>query len=204
MQQHAVLFHVSPEYLRRFLEIWAWDCDLVLSGIWRVWFWWPILKMDIIWKLLHDDTNAYSTRVGIGPIVELCTMLYLGLERRYKTENCTTVISMNQAFKRCPFCCRLNFDPESWIPWIRAFGWVRFLAKRWPNPLLIHLLKAFFLLVITMAPIPASYFICIPKWNMTPQKSGWEESLIAICCDKGWDFFFCHVLTNPMSPSLPL
>jgi len=52
IQQIAVLFHVSPEYLRRFLEIWAWDCDWFCLGFGECDFWWPILKMDIIWKLL--------------------------------------------------------------------------------------------------------------------------------------------------------
>ena len=39
---------------------------------------------------------------------------YLGLGMRYGGGTCTIVISMNRVFKRCPFCCKLNFDPKSW------------------------------------------------------------------------------------------
>ena len=39
---------------------------------------------------------------------------YLGLGMRYEAGICTIVISMNRAFKWCPFCCKLNFDPKSW------------------------------------------------------------------------------------------
>ena len=51
---------------------------------------------------------------------------YLGLGMRYEAGICTIVISMNGAFKKCPFCCRLNFHEK---PWIIAFGRVRFLTK---------------------------------------------------------------------------
>ena len=37
---------------------------------------------------------------------------YLGQGMRYEAGICTIVISMNGAFKSCPFCCRLNFDPK--------------------------------------------------------------------------------------------
>jgi len=39
---------------------------------------------------------------------------YLGLGMRYGAGICTIVISMNGAFKWCPFCCKLNFDPKLW------------------------------------------------------------------------------------------
>ena len=38
-----------------------------------------------------------------------------------------------RAFKWCPFCCKLNFDPKSWKTMVIAFAWVRFLAKMWPT-----------------------------------------------------------------------
>ena len=40
--------------------------------------------------------------------------IYIRLGMRYEAEICTILISMNRAFKRCQFCCRLNFDPKSW------------------------------------------------------------------------------------------
>ena len=52
---------------------------------------------------------------------------------RYGGGTCTIVISMNGVFKRCPFCCKLNFDPKSWKTMVIAFAWVWFLAKMWPT-----------------------------------------------------------------------
>ena len=49
--------------------------------------------------------------VGIMPAKNYAS--YLGLGMRYEAGICTIVISMNGAFKKCPFCCRLNFDPKS-------------------------------------------------------------------------------------------
>ena len=53
---------------------------------------------------------------------------YLELGMRYEAGICTIVISMNGAFKWCPFCYKLNFDPKSWKTMV-AFGRVRFFGK---------------------------------------------------------------------------
>ena len=58
---------------------------------------------------------------------------HLGLGMRYGGGTCTIVISMNGVFKRCPFCCKLTFDPKSWKTMDYAFARVRFLAKMWPT-----------------------------------------------------------------------
>jgi len=58
---------------------------------------------------------------------------YPGLGMRYGAEICTIVISMNGAFKWCPFSCGLNFGPKSCKQWIVAFGRVHILAKIWPT-----------------------------------------------------------------------
>jgi len=71
-----------------------------------------------IWHWIHANVWAmYYAR-------------YLGLGMRYGAGICTIVISMNGAFKWCPFCFRLNFDPKSWKT---TFGWVHFSAKIWPT-----------------------------------------------------------------------
>ena len=39
---------------------------------------------------------------------------YLGVGMRYEDGICTIVISTTEAFKWCPFCCRLNFNSKLW------------------------------------------------------------------------------------------
>ena len=61
--------------------------------------------------------------------------MYLGLGMRYESELWAIVISMNRAFKRCQFCCGLNFDPKSWKT-MDAFARVQYLAKIWPSSII--------------------------------------------------------------------
>jgi len=57
---------------------------------------------------------------------------YLGVGMRYEDGICAIVISTTGAFKWCPSCCRLNFNPKYYEkPWIIAFVRVQFLAKIW-------------------------------------------------------------------------
>jgi len=61
---------------------------------------------------------------------------YPGLGMRYGAEICTIVISMNGAFKWCPFCFRLNFVPKLWKTMDYIYidiGRVHVLAKIWPT-----------------------------------------------------------------------
>ena len=51
---------------------------------------------------------------------------YLGLGTGYEARICTTVMSMNGAFGRCPLCGRLNFNIMKTVD-----SQVRFLAKTW-------------------------------------------------------------------------
>ena len=114
---------------------------------------------------------------------------YLGLGMRYGAGICTILISMNGAFKWCPFCCRLNFDPKSW----KKSGWVRFWAKMRPTMknILGHLLKAVFML-ITMARFPVSYLILIPRYNVTFVIMNTDHTVLYITKDKQLE----HIFTN--------
>ena len=53
-----------------------------------------------IYAVLQIDTNVYY-------------ILYLSLGRSYEAGTCTIAISVKRAFKRYPFCYRLDFDPKS-------------------------------------------------------------------------------------------
>ena len=88
-----------------------------------------------IWCVFHLTLDTWSMQIII--IWAMYYARYLGLGMRYGGGTCTIGISMNEVFKRCPFCCKLKFDPKSWktmgyIIYI-AFAWVRFLAKMWPT-----------------------------------------------------------------------
>jgi len=58
--------------------------------------------------------------------------MYLGLGMRYEVEIRTIVISMNRAFKWCPFRCRLDLDPKSWKTMDYSLCLSVILAKMWP------------------------------------------------------------------------
>ena len=64
----------------------------------------PRYNVSIIWHWIH----------GVYKCSAMYSARYLGLGVRYGAGICTIVISMNGAFKWCPFCFRLNFDPKSW------------------------------------------------------------------------------------------
>ena len=66
-----------------------------------------------IWCVFH--LTFWIHGVGISPnFWAMYYARYLGLGMRYEAGTCTIVISMNGAFRWCPFSGRLNFDPKSW------------------------------------------------------------------------------------------
>ena len=79
----------------------------------------PRYNVSIIWHWIH----------GVYKCSAMYSARYLGLGVRYGAGICTIVISMNGAFKWCPFCFRLHFDPKSW----KTIGQVHFSAKIWPT-----------------------------------------------------------------------
>ena len=100
---------------------------------------WRIMLYSSVWKVLHWHNPYLNISFIYWGSQSLSSFMYCGtwgrnhdtylrLGMRYEDVICTIVISMNRAFKWCPFCCRLNFDPKLWKTmdyslWLRAiFG----------------------------------------------------------------------------------